>query len=229
MYRAILTIAAVLLALTVTPVDAQVLTEPFDNTSQFATSTPFFSDGGWDYFGIAGSAADWGAGTAPSGLKAYTGFTDNFMTGMDLDAEGASLPIVVDWTGLNITGLTGLQFSGDFAEFFDDPGDIDDTDYIHIEYQIDAGGYQNLLWFESTELNGQYNSNFAQDTDFNGVGDGTELGDAALNFAALIPGTGAVLDIRMSVSVNSGDEDFAVDNFLVVDGVPVELMSFSVE
>lgn len=212
-----------------------VLVEPFDDSSQFTISEPaFFSDGSSDYFGLHGSADNWGAGTTPSGVKAYTGFdtaTGSILTGMDLDGEGASLPIVVDWTGLNIAGLTGLQFSGDFAEFFDDPGDIDEPDYILVQYQIDGGGYLNLMAFEGADFtsSGIYNGIFRQDTNFDGTGDGLALGNAAQNFAELIVGTGTTLDIRLLVSVDSGDEDFGIDNFLVIDGVPVELQSFSIE
>lgn len=228
-------VIAMTLVLVSTPVNAATIwTESFDDALGFTTSEAFFSDGSGDFFGLYGVASDFGAGASPSAVKAYTAFdvvTGNILTGMDLDGEGATLPITLTWTGINITGLTGLQFSGDFAEFFDDPGDIDDADdMILIEYQIDGGGYQGLLAFEGGAFsNDPYNGYFMQDTDFDGVGDGTALGDAAQTFSQLIPGTGSTLDIRLTVSVNSGDEDFAVDNFIVVDAVPVELQSFSIE
>lgn len=221
--------ALVSLALPVNAAD--VLVEPFDNASQFSVTTgAFFSDGAYDYFGLSAPADDWGSGTAPSGLKAYTGFTGSFLTGMDLDGDGGPVPVVIEWTGLDITGMTGLQFSGDFAEYFDSPGDIDvANDQILVQYQVDGGGYQNLIAFEGDGSNGDYNGNFAQDTNFDGTGDGTVLTGAAQNFSATIPESGTTLDIKLTVFVDAGDEDFAVDNFSVTGTVPVELQSFSIE
>ncbi|MAB39356.1 MAG: hypothetical protein CL528_06450 [Aequorivita sp.] len=196
---------------------AQVLNETFDDNSGFVTSTPFFSDGAGDFFGLA-VVEDFNGEPVPTQLKAYTGFTDGFLTGMDLDGEGAALPIIIDWTGLDIDGLTDLMFSGEFAEFFDTPGDIDDLDFIRIDYQIDGGGYQNLIWFEGADFTGgggTANGNFREDTDFDGEGDGALLTDAAQVFTKTITGTGAVLDLRLTVSVDSGDEDFAVDTFVI--------------
>ena len=225
----ILALTGILLVVVMLVAPAQALggglTEPFDNASQFSTSTPFFSDAGYssgyDFFGISDGAGggDWGGGSPPN-VKAYTGFTGSFLTGMDLDGEGASLPIVVDWTGIDISGMTALQFSGDFAEYFDDPGDIDALDYIRLEVQIDGGGYQNLLWFSGADFtsSGQYNGIFREDTNFDGMGDGAALGDAAQNFVKPIAGTGTTLDLRMSISLDAGDEDFGADNFMIGEG-----------
>lgn len=196
---------------------AQILNETFEDNTGFTTSTPFFSDGNGDYFGLA-VVDDYNGDASPSALKAYTGFVGGFMAGMDLDGEGASLPITIDWTGLDIDGQTDLTFSGEFAEFFDSPGDIDVADFILVQYQIDGGGYQNLIAFEGADFtggNGTANGNFREDTDFDGEGDGTVLGDTAQAFTKIITGTGAVLDLRLTVSVDAGDEDFAVDTFVI--------------
>ena len=125
------------------------LLEPFDDASQFSTSTPFFADSFGDFFGISDGfgGGDFGGAAAPGGVKGYTGFTGNFLTGMDLDGEGAALPIVVDWTGIDISGLAGIEFRGDFAEFFDEPGDIDASDYLLVEYRIDGGAFLPLISF----------------------------------------------------------------------------------
>ena len=200
---------------------ATVFIETFDNGSQFTTSTPFFSDGYGDYFGLTdGTTGDFGSGAFPASLKSYSGFTGNFLTGMDLDGEGASLPITVNWTGINISGISSLAFSGDFAEFVDDVGDIDAPDFILVEYQIDGGGYQNLIAFQLDEdETDTYNGVFREDTDFNGTGDGIALGRAAQTFVKAIAGSGTILDLRLTVSVSSGDEDFAVDNFSIGESV----------
>jgi len=196
--------------------NGQVLNETFDSSTGFNISTSLFSDGNGDYLGLAGGVDDFGGDPVPTGLKAYTGFIGGFLTGMDLDGEGATLPITIDWTSLDITGLNTLLFSAEFAEFFDTPGDIDASDFILIEYQIDAGGYQNLLAFEGADFtNGSTSGFFREDTNFNGEGDGALLTDAALLFTKTIPGMGLTLDIRLTISLNSGDEDFAIDSFLI--------------
>ncbi len=194
------------------------LNETFDNDSQFKKSTKFFSDGSDDYFGISGGdgGSDYGKGNPPPNIKAYTGFTNSFLTGQDLDGEGASLPITLNWSNLDIKWLTNLQFSGDFAQFFDSPGDIDAPDSIKLYYSIDDGQEQNLLWFSGTDFNNNSsNGVFSQDTNFDGVGDGTELGDAVQNFSTAIAGTGSRLDLKLEISLNAGNEDFAIDNFLI--------------
>ena len=193
------------------------LIEPFDDASQFTVSSGFFSDGGFDFLGL--SNGDFGGDPAPVGIKSYTGFTGSFLTGMDLDGEGASLPIVIEWTGINITGLTSVQFRGDFAEFFDAPGDVDFDDFILVEARIDGGAYAPVIEFRLDEAEpDNFNGVFSEDTDSDGRGDGAALGDAAQTFTKPIGGTGSSLDLRLTVRVNAGDEDFAVDNFLIEQG-----------
>ena len=196
-----------------------VLNETFDDTSKFTSSTSLFSDGSADYLGLTGgSVEDFGGGGSPLRLKSYSGFDGSFLTGQDLDGEKASLPITFAWNDLDISDLTNLTFTGLFAEFFEDPGDIDAADFIHLSYQIDSGGFQELLWFSGADFSsnsGLSNGIFRQDTDFDGVGDGLALTDAAQTLSAAIAGTGSLLDLRFTVSVNAGDEDFAVDNFRV--------------
>ncbi len=212
--RKILTLVAVtVFTVSSNVANADVLSEAFDDSSQFSVSTAFFSDGSDDFLGLAGAADDWGADPTPSGLKAYTGFTGSYLTGMDLDGEGAPLPITVSWTGLNIVGKTGLQFSGDFAEFFDSPGSIDASDELFVEAQIDGAGFVKILEFTP----GSFSSGTS-----NGVFElgASTLGNAAQNFQANIVGTGSVLDLRLTANLNAVNEDFGVDNFLVTSAVP---------
>ncbi len=201
------------------PPAATVFFEAFDNTSAFTTSTPFFSDASGDYFGLAGTSPDWGGDPAPSALKTYFNVAGNYLSGMDLDGEGAALPITLNWTGIHIATVTYPEFSGLFGEVFDSPGDIDGGDYIRLYYQVDGGGYQNLLWFSGADFSssgGPFNGIFRQDTNFDGVGDGMALTDTLNPFSAALP-AGTTLDLRMEISVDSGDEDFAVDSFEVRD------------
>ncbi|PRY26354.1 hypothetical protein CLV78_101449 [Aliiruegeria haliotis] len=207
------------LMLSGTPAAPAVLDETFDDASKFTTSVGFFSDGSADYLGLSDGAGggDFGGDPIPSQRKSYTGNDGAYLTGMDLDGEGATLPITVEWTGLDIAGLQDLVFTGDFAEAFDSPGDIDDSDYIRLVAVIDGGPEQELLDFRGADFtSGDFNGNFRLDTDGDDVGDGAVLSDALTEFAANIAGTGLTLDLRLEVSVNAGDEDFAVDNFRIV-------------
>lgn len=185
-----------------------LFSETFDDATGFTTSTAFFSDGGSDFFGLAGGVDDYGADTVPTGVSPYTGFSGGFLTGEDLDGEGAELPITVEFLNINIAGQTNLVFSGEFAEFFDDPGDIDATEQLFVEAQIDGGGFAPILTFTPGSFTSGTSNGFFE------LGAST-LGNAAQTFAAPISGTGSTLDLRLVVSLNAGDEDFAVDNFTV--------------
>ena len=169
---------------------AQILDETFDSNANFTTSDPFFSDGFGDFFGLSGGVDDYNGEPVPTFVKPYTGFAGGFLTGMDLDGEGATLPITLEWLGLDIDGTGSLMFSGQFAEAFDTPGDIDAADFLLIEYQIDGGGYQNLLSFVGGNFSsGSNNGFFIEDADFDGTGDGATLTDAAATFMKAISGT----------------------------------------
>ena len=200
-----------------------VLDESFDDSSQFTTSTGFFSDGTGDYFGLTGPTEDFGAGGTPSGLKDYTGFSGSILTGQDFDGDDTSITdITVTWSDLDIAGQTGLLFSGDFAEFFDSPGDIDAADELFVEAQIDGGGFFTILEFTP----GSFTSTSGPTNGFFELGEAT-LGTAAQTFEASIAGSGALLDLRLTVELDSGDEDFGVDNFLITSTAVPEPTSFA--
>ena len=202
-------------------VDVMALNETFDSAAGFTTSAGFFSDGSFDYFGISDGlgGGDFGVGAAPSGIKAYTGNTGNFLTGMDLDGEGAAVPVTATWENIDISGLSDLKFSGDFAEFFDDPGDIDAGDFMRVRARVDGGAWFDVIDFRGADFSssgGTFNGVFRRDTDFDGTGDGTALGNALQNFMVDIGESGSLLDLQFEISVDSGDEDFAVDNFKII-------------
>jgi predicted extracellular nuclease len=193
------------------------LFEAFDDATHFSvTSGAFFSDAGvstgYDFFGISDGAGggDFGGDPVPH-VKAYTGFTGGFLTGMDLDGEGGPTEVVLEWTGVDISSLTNLKFSGDFAEYVDGTGNIDASDYIRVEVQIDGGGYQNILEFRGSGTN----TLFQVDTNGDNIGDGAALGGAAKTFSAPLATAGSTLDLRLTVRVDAGDEDFGIDNLTV--------------
>jgi len=200
-----------------------LFSEPFDDATQYSITTGSDSrDGSDNYFTRTdGSAID----------KSYSGVSGSFFAGQDLD-DGqvlGSTPGVLTWSDINISGATNLSFSGKFGEA-DDGGDIDDDDYLLVEYRIDGGSWQNLIAFEND--GSQYNTDFLEDTDFDGIGDGTNITSSSglTSFSKSISGTGTSLDLRFTGSVDSGDEDFAIDDFEVsgaVSGSQSPIVSFN--
>lgn len=208
---------AVAWACCVLPVRAQLLNETFDFVSAAELNTNFFSNGDRIFFGISGSNPNFGTDSIPSGIKAYDRVFDNFLTGMRLDGLGAELPVQISWESIDISNLTGLVFKADFAEYVDSPGHIDSHDFILVEYQIDHGGYQPLLSFVGADFNTpNYNGVFREDTDFDGIGDGLALNASMQRFEKQIPDIGQQLDLRISFSVNAYEEDFALDNVILL-------------
>ena len=181
-----------------------LLTEDFEtdgNPTRYETSIPEFTDGDGDYFTRTDGSNISGNYTNPNG--------NFFFAAQDIDGEGASATQIITFPIINIAGFTGLNFSGLFAE--DDDGtnqDWDNADFLHIDYIIDGGPIQNLLWIEGT---GGTNAAPAVDTDFDGTGDGTIITDVFQTLTAGISGTGSNLIIFITINLNSGDEDIAFD------------------
>ena len=94
----------------------------------------------------------------------------SFFAGMDLDGDGEAGVQFLEFTGINISGETGLSFSAYFAE--DDDGanqDWDAGDYVKVQYRVDSGLSTNLFAIENDGAS--FNGAPLVDTDFNGVGD----------------------------------------------------------
>jgi hypothetical protein len=187
-----------------------LLFEDFDDTNvAYTTSVPEFTDGSGDFF-IRTDGSDHGS------FVSYADVQGSYFAGMDLNGEGATLPLTMNFTGIDINGFSSLEFSSLIAE--DDDGSNEDwdlSDFVHIDYRIDSGGYQNLLWFESIPDGDSFNAVPAVDTNFDGDGDGTQLTDAFSLFTAGIAGAGSLLDLRITFQLNAGDEDIAFDNISV--------------
>ena len=183
-----------------------------DENVSYTTSVSQFSDGYYDYF-IRSNGSDYSSSVSFNNVQGTSWFA-----AQDIDAEGASLPATMTFSGIDISGYTSLGFSALFAEddASDGKEDWDKKDYVKIECSIDGGDFINLLAFEND--GSTYNTQAYLDTDFDGTGDGTALTDTFSEFAALIEGTGSTLDIRISFYLDSGDEDIAIDN-LSITGV----------
>ena len=192
---------------------ANLLLEDFeDSTVTYTVSTTEFSDGSEDYFGRV--APD---GIDITGAVAYTNPQGaGYFGAQDIDGEVASSQQTLTFTGIDVTNYENLIFSAFFAE--DDDGsnqDWDDSDFVLVEAQLDGAGYVSI--FQIANDGTQFNTAPLVDTDLDGIGDGSEITDNFTNYSGAISGTGSTLDLRITVDLNSGDEDIAIDN-VSIDG-----------
>lgn len=164
-------------------------------------------------------------------LVAYSGFEGTkFWAGEDQDGitDVSSGPeLQIDWTGIDISGKTNLQFIGRFAA---NPGDFFDfnnpvSDYVIVEYSIDGGPWTRIIAFYGA---GPFAGPLLEDTDGNNSGDGTSLSGAFQEFTKSISGTGTTLSLRLRAFCDSSSEEWAVDHFRLAAGtpLPVELTRF---
>ena len=171
----------------------------------YTTSITELTDGSGDYF----------TQTDGSNINgSFTGADGSFFAAQDIDGDQPTLPVELEITNINISNLTNLEFSIDLAE--DDDGsneDWDTGDYVRIFYSIDGGAEQNLIWIQND--GSTFNSVPSIDTDFDGVGDGTEITDTFSTFTESVTDTGSSMDIRIEFNLDGGDEDIAIDNIEV--------------
>ncbi len=184
--------------------------ENFDDNSQYSVSLGGEGNNG---------NADYFQRTDGSNInKTYTGITGtNFFAGQDVDDggwTGSASPSQLTWGSISISSYNSISFKADFASVATDK--IDNPDYVHFEYKLDGGNWINLIWFENTDTTNSY---LLEDTDFDGVGDGAQLNSTLTAFTKGIPG-GNSLELRMTVALNAGDEDFAIDN-ITISGTPL--------
>lgn len=166
--------------------------------------------------------------TAVSGINlqngTYTGYEGSkIWAAEDIDAAlngtnfGQSSNQNITWTGINITGKTGITFKGLFAandfggQIWDGKSHVPNIDFMIVEYRINSGTWTKVLGFFPDNL---LSGVLAEDTNADSVGDGTALGYAFKEFTANIPGTGTTLELRFNCFANGGaTEELAIDNF----------------
>ncbi|MBP6181431.1 MBG domain-containing protein [Flavobacterium sp.] len=152
-----------------------------------------------------------------------TGFT---ASGAEAAPTNSALnELTISWTGINISGKTGLSFKGLFAaNSTNEPWDninacasgvgTTNTDYIIVQYRIDGGSYVNLIRFynRGSATNGVDKYLF-EDTDGNECGDGTQLTNIFGEFVKTISGTGTTLDLKINIYSEGANEEWGIDNF----------------
>lgn len=192
-----------------------IYTLDFETDSGYTTSIPEAIDETTDYFGRIEYGVD-------SPNPSFSNLQGSFYFGaQDIDgiSSAPSLPVFLNISSVDITGYTHLELRVYLAE--DDDGvnqDWDASDYVHFKSDIDnSGSFTDILNIESS---GGTNTEPAIDTNFDGTGNGAALTDAFTQFSAYITGTGSNLAIQVEFSLNSGDEDIAIDHIEIL-GRPV--------
>lgn len=141
----------------------------------------------------------------------------------------------VTWTGINISGKTGLSFRGNFASgnglgnSWDLPPNSTTADYVILEYRIDAGAWTSGIRFFAS--NTSISTPLSLETTGDSLGEGVVvLGSAAFTeFTFNIAGTGTTLQLRLKAFSNATSEEWAMDNFRLfyTTSLPVTISSFS--
>ncbi|MEM9919275.1 MAG: hypothetical protein AAF990_14325, partial [Bacteroidota bacterium] len=167
--------------------------------------------GAGDYFFRTSAAVDAGNGLSIT----FSGFTNSYWRGEDLNGCVAN-PDVIDFTGIDITGLSNFRFTGSFGANPSNSWESNENDGIEVEYRIDGGAFQPGIAFKSTALTIGV---LAEDTDGDGTGDGTTLGAALQAFSFTFNGTGTTLALRITISADDGSEEFAFDDFTLEHSV----------
>jgi hypothetical protein len=187
--------------------------EDFEDDTGYVTSTPEFTNNSTRYF-VRSNFLN------INNNVNYNTVQGSFFFGAQEVGAVTPVPVSLSINNIDISGESTLFFSGLFAEdndtvFFEEDWDADD--YLHVSYQIDGGGFQNLFWIESA---GASNTVAQVDTDFDGIGDGAEITDTFTQYIAAISGTGSSLDLLIEISLDAREEDIAFDNLAIHNSLP---------
>lgn len=199
-----------------------LLNETFEtdgNGTRYTTSVPEFTDGGTDYF----TRTD---GSNISSSVEFTDATGSYFAAQDIDSEVASSQQTITLSGIDISGFENLALTASIAE--DDDGsnqDWDNSDFVRFSAEFDSGSPTNILAFEND--GSTFNTAPLEDTDFDGFGDGTEVTDAFTDFTKSLTNTGSTLDLVITMDLDSGDEDIAIDNITITGDATAVPFEFS--
>lgn len=152
--------------------------------------------------------------TAVQGSKFWAG--ENHTTAFGAGKEEQQ----IDYTGINISGKANLSFKGLFAANAASAAWESKLDYVVVEYRIDNGTYQPLIKFFANA-----NKVLSEDTNNDSIGDASvSLNPAFVEYSKNITGTGATLDLRIRASSNDANEEWAIDNFKLLEVIPCNLV-----
>ncbi|NQX77677.1 hypothetical protein [Gilvibacter sp.] len=191
-----------------------------DDTVTYTTSVAEFTDGGGDFF----LRTD---GSDISGGYVVENIVENFFfAAQDIDGEGATLPVYLEFTDVALaSGAQQLFVELLLAE--DDDGtsqDWDESDNVIVQYSFDNVTWTDVLNIEAEAGGSSFNNTPRVDTNGDGFGDGKEVTNVFDNFvgafqnnATTNPGGSGTVSVRIQFQLNSGDEDIAIDNIYILE------------
>ncbi|VAW45205.1 RND efflux system, outer membrane lipoprotein CmeC, partial [hydrothermal vent metagenome] len=203
-----------------------IMTESFETDGQgvrYTASTPF-NDGFSDHWNRT-DGLDIGNVTDP-----YSNFDGTFFwAAEDVNDNGGNglTPQTMEFTDIDINGFENLALSGLFgAGNANGAGasNYDVADEVRVEYRIDGSGadpYTAGVCFAYQNNGDDFNEPFGLDTDCDGEADAPliQMLPAMASYGFNLVGTGNTLDLLISVTVDSGSEEFAFDNLLLTGDV----------
>jgi len=173
-------------------------------TSDGSSTGVEFSDGGFDFFTQSDNAVD-------SSIN-YNGANGGYFAAMDTNGSPGptALPLYLTTDTFSIAGFSNLGFAVDLAEDIASNGanDWDISDFVNFEYQVDGGAWNSIF----SVLNDGVN-------DFNTLAfvNGVAVTDTFSTFNADLSGvSGSTMALRVVWSLNSGDEDLAIDGLSII-------------
>ncbi len=186
--------------------------EDFESDAvSYITNEPEATDGDLDYF------IHTNGGNLNPGVNFQNHPAGNFFFGaQDINGVLPTPQGILVFQNIDIAGYDNLTFHGLFAEdqALDGSEDWDAADQLIVEYSIDGGG---LIPVFSIQNDGStFNSAPFVDTNLDGTGDGMEITDSFMPFSTNIGGTGSFLDLYITITLDSGDEDIAFDNITIM-------------
>ncbi|MBL7934275.1 MAG: SprB repeat-containing protein, partial [Bacteroidia bacterium] len=226
MIKKLLSIAIIFLTFSGINAQTQFWSDTFEDTgapsSGSRTPSQSFSCGGppaTNYFfrtNVAGIALQSGTYSSFEGSKFWAGEDIDF--GPTCTNVSISANQQVTWSGLNISGKTGLSFrglfaaNGSFASNWEGSSFGANQDYLSVEYRIDGGAWTKAVAFYASTT--AQSTTLKLETTGDLIGDGADLTYTFTEYTANIIGSGTTLDLRLNVFANgTGTEEIAVDNF----------------
>ena len=200
-----------------------VYSEDFEGAPTYSVSIAEFNNGTSDHYGRTDGT---NIHVDDEGDGAYSGVGGTmFFAAEDADQNGGTFPANLTSPSFSVAGSTMITFSGLFAAGSSGSGtpNYEDDDFVHVYIDFDGADTfaTQLLGFEVPAA-GASNQHIHQDTDLDGMGDGTQLNDTLTSFSAIVATGGASMArIRVSLDMGATSEEAAFDNLLVeVDQIP---------
>ncbi len=211
------------------PPSPQVLgTEDFDSATGIGyTASIMFNDGVNDHFNLTDGTDI--ANT--SGQYSFQDGTNMFWAAEDTDDNGGdgNDEQSIVFNAVNIAGFQDIQFCFDLAAGNTNPlgsNSYDASDYVTVQYAIDAAANQDGLCFNYFDNGDDFNEPLHHDLDCNGDGsDGPQIITTASQFCFTIPNMETLNANQVTFSIlvymDSAGEEIAFDD-IEVTGTPIQ-------